>query len=226
MLLAGCGGDDENTDASASAEPVTTPLPTRSESATTTSDENQATTMRTDEAGTETSSGTESDDGENGDEDMTRSKRKRATSRSRNRSGSTPAKKKTPTRRGSQPDARASFIARGDAICGDYRTREREARSRNNGSKAEGLRYLDTVVSLISDSIRRLRALGRVPGDRAKFDAYVAELVELEDDVRRLRDATANEDGSAGEKARRVSQTSAEARRLAREYGFLVCGAE
>ena len=223
MLIAGCGGDDEKPAASATAEPVTTPLTTQAESATTTPAET-GTTTRADADEDEDETRTERESGAGEDEGTARTNRRRATSRSR--SGSGDRKRQSTSRRRTQPDARARFIARGDAICADYRRQESEARKQNTGEKEEQVRYLSTVASLVSESVERLKALGAAPGDKGKFDAYVAKLEELAGHVRRFRDAIANDDRSYAQEARRVSETSAEARRIAREYGFQVCGSE
>ena len=121
---------------------------------------------------------------------------------------------------------RSRFIAAGDAACVDYREREARARAENDGQKSSQLRYLDTTAGLIRDLLERLRAAPTPEADRMAMAGYLAAIEEVEVQVRRFRDALDREDPSSGEHARRVADTSAEARRLARGIGFRVCGAE
>ena len=122
---------------------------------------------------------------------------------------------------------RSKFIATGDAACASYREREARARADNDGSKAGQLRYFETAANLIRELADRLRAAPAPADDRMAMAGYIAQIEEVEQHVRKLRDAIEREDkGAAAEEAQKVAQTSAEARRLARGIGFRICGAE
>ena len=222
LALAGCGSDDETVaESSSPTTPVTTPL---SGTSTDETDTVATATTGTTEVESPATQTTPEDADEDDSSPVTRGRRR--SSGSGSGSGDNSTTRRSSRRRARKVDARAQFIARGDAICADYRKNESEARKENDGRKESQVKYLSTVAALVSDAIKRLRELGAAPGDRAKFNAYVAKLVELEDHVRRFRDAIANDSRSYAEEARQVAAASAEARGLAREYGFRVCGSE
>ena len=219
LAAMGCGGDESSDD-----EPAPAPATAAAEARPSADPSDEARTDRPEDEPAPRRGGrrSESPDGGSRKPDRTRGERSqpgrsdRSERRRRRRGG----------RRVTPRVDRSRFIAAGDAACADYREREARARGENDGQKSSQLRYLDTTAALIRELLDRLRAAPTPEADRMPMAGYIAAIEEVEQHVRRFRDALDREDRQSGEYARRVADTSAEARRLARGIGFRVCGAE
>jgi hypothetical protein len=220
--LAACGSDDAPTLADGGSGPAATPTAPAVESPTPTASPAKSKAKAKAKAKRKKSSNEAAatpEASDDSDDSATKSKPKKKA-----------ATKKKPTakrkKRKKKVDPRAVFIATVDAACADYRRRELDARKQNNGSKERQIKYLDTVVSLLGETMDRMRGISRPPGDNSLFDDYLAKVQELQNAVRKLRDSTAKPSRSYASDAKRVSDLSAEARRIARDYGFQICGKE
>ena len=136
---------------------------------------------------------------------------------------------------GAEADARNRFVAEADALCtgvrkaGDgilARLERIEAGTQPERTKATQLaRVFGDQIRIIADFRNRLADLEPPPGDRAR----VAELVAALDDgaaaLTRVRAALADGDfDRANELLPDYVAAVDEGNRLAREYGFEVCG--
>ena len=220
LAAMGCGGDESSDD-----EPAPAPATAADEARPPTdpSDEGSADRREDEPAPRRGNRRSESSDG--GARKPDRTRHERAGPGRSDRSERRPRRR----RRGGRVtpgNDRSRFITAADAACADYREREARARGENDGQKSSQLRYLDTTAALIRELLDRLRSAPTPDADRIAMAGYIAAIEEVEVEVRRFRDALDREDPRSGEHARRVADTSAEARRLAREIGFRVCGAE
>ena len=147
--------------------------------------------------------------------------RKNSTSRARE-----PKRRRRSRSRRAAPSPELRFIAAADSACARYQEREAAARRDNDGSKPAQIRYLDTVAGLLEEIARDIRALGPAPRAPETVARYVSVIERLGGEVREMRDATESFDASYSAKASQVAKSSDEAKRIARDYGFRICGSK
>jgi hypothetical protein len=120
--------------------------------------------------------------------------------------------------------AKARFIAAADAACLIYLDAEAAERAKNDGSKQRQLEYLDKVALLLNNTIIRFHRLSPPAADRPAVGAYVNKIAELRGDVLAFRDKIASNDLNYQATAKAMADASADAKRMAKAYGFKVCG--
>jgi hypothetical protein len=109
---------------------------------------------------------------------------------------------------GSKPLTRDQYAAKADAICAKY-----------NGHAASPLRDLDLFKAL--DEIRKLKP----PADeQATVDAWLAQVENLEGDVKEIRDKAKSNDWQGVKNfVSKATRHNAKSRQLATQLGMKVC---
>lgn len=137
-----------------------------------------------------------------------------------------PAKRPVPT-----SPAKAEYVKRGDAICGEFRTRRRavlvELNRAGRSKDAAGLaKVLRQIAAYSTTASREFKALPKPKGDEATLNRYLALEQQLIRTLDRAAAAYARGDVRRGTAILDAQPTlPVQAREIATAYGFKVCGA-
>ena len=120
---------------------------------------------------------------------------------------------------------RAAFIRGADRLCRRFASRERALRRRAGSSTQEQAAYYDALSRVVNDIAERIGLLRRPQADRATVDRYLTAVQRNASLLLRLADALDRGDQrGASVLTRRIRATGLRANRIARGYGFRVCG--
>ena len=128
---------------------------------------------------------------------------------------------------GEETISKAEYIERGDAICAKYNERTKDLQAQKPDSYEEAAELYRRAIDIFKPALQEFEALPKPTGDEQVLEEYLDATRQQVALYERVVDAAEQKDREKLETyARDIRELRANARGIAKGYGFNVCGRE